>query len=65
MTGFVEGIFVAPEGGAQMKGVAVSNALEGGGLEGDRYCAASEGFVKSPSSQPRMSTISNERPACV
>ena len=38
MAGFVEGIFLAPEGGAQMKGVEVSNALEGCGLEGDRYC---------------------------
>ena len=39
MAGFVEGIYLAPEGGAQMKGVEVSNALEGCGLEGDRYCA--------------------------
>jgi len=39
MSGFVEGIFLAPEGGAQMKGVEVAIALEGCGLEGDRYCA--------------------------
>ena len=39
MAGFVEGIFLAPEAGARMKGVEVSNALEGCGLEGDRYCA--------------------------
>jgi MOSC domain-containing protein YiiM len=39
MAGFVEGIFLAPEGGAQMGGVEMSNALEGCGLEGDRYCA--------------------------
>jgi MOSC domain-containing protein YiiM len=39
MAGFVEGIFIAPEGGAPMKGVEVSNALEGCGLEDDRYCA--------------------------
>ena len=37
--GFVEAIFFAPEGGAQMKGVQVATALEGCGLEGDRYCA--------------------------
>jgi MOSC domain-containing protein YiiM len=38
--GFVEGIFLAPEAGAQMKRVEVTTALEGCGLEGDRYCAA-------------------------
>jgi MOSC domain-containing protein YiiM len=39
MAEFVEGIFLAPEGGAQMKGVQAATALEGCGLEGDRYCA--------------------------
>jgi MOSC domain-containing protein YiiM len=39
MRGFVEGIFVAPESGAEMKGVEVATALEDCGLEGDRYCA--------------------------
>jgi MOSC domain-containing protein YiiM len=39
MSGFVEGIFLAPEAGAQMKGAEVATALEGCGLEGDRYCA--------------------------
>jgi MOSC domain-containing protein YiiM len=39
MVAFVEGIFLAPEGGAQMKGVQAATALEGCGLEGDRYCA--------------------------
>ena len=38
MTGFVEGIFLAPEGGAQMKRAKATTALEGCGLEGDRYC---------------------------
>jgi MOSC domain-containing protein YiiM len=38
MAGLVEGIFLAPAGGAQAKGVEVSNAAEGYGLEGDRYC---------------------------
>jgi len=42
MAGLVEGIFLAPEGGAQMEGVEVSNALEGCGLEDDRYCAGTE-----------------------
>jgi MOSC domain-containing protein YiiM len=37
--GFVEGIFLAPEGGARMKAVQAANAVEGCGLEGDRYCA--------------------------
>src|SRR5919107_2981735 len=41
MAGFVEGIFFAPEGGAQMKSVQAATALEGCGLEGDRYCAGS------------------------
>ena len=39
MAGFVQGIFLAPEGGAQIKGVQVATALEGCGLRGDRYCA--------------------------
>src|ERR671915_231405 len=39
MVGFVEGIFLAPEAGAEMKSVQVATALEGCGLEGDRYCA--------------------------
>jgi len=39
MAGVVEGIFLAPEGGARMKSVEVATALEGCGLEGDRYCA--------------------------
>jgi MOSC domain-containing protein YiiM len=39
MAEFVEGIFLAPEGGAQMKDVQAATALEGCGLEGDRYCA--------------------------
>jgi MOSC domain-containing protein YiiM len=39
MSGIVEGIFISLEGGAQMKGVEVAIALEGCGLEGDRYCA--------------------------
>jgi MOSC domain-containing protein YiiM len=38
MAEFVEGIFLAPEGGAQMKGVEAATALEGCGLKGDRYC---------------------------
>ena len=32
MAEFVEGIFLAPEGGAQMKGVEAATALEGCGL---------------------------------
>ena len=39
MAGFVEGIFLAPEGSAETKGVEVATALEGCGLEGDRYFA--------------------------
>jgi MOSC domain-containing protein YiiM len=39
MAGFVQDIFFAPEGGAQMKSVQVAAALEGCGLQGDRYCA--------------------------
>jgi MOSC domain-containing protein YiiM len=39
MAGFVQDMFFAPEGGAQMKSVQVAVALEGCGLEGDRYCA--------------------------
>jgi MOSC domain-containing protein YiiM len=39
MAEFVEGIFLAPKGGAQMKGVQAATALEGCGLERDRYCA--------------------------
>ena len=39
MAGFVQGIFFAPEGGAEMQSVQAATALEGCGLEGDRYCA--------------------------
>ena len=39
MAGFVQGIFIAPEGGAEMKSAQAVTALEGCGLEGDRYCA--------------------------
>ena len=39
MTGFVEGIFLAPEAGAKATGAKAANALEGCGLEGDRYCS--------------------------
>src|SRR5947209_20480712 len=39
MAGFVEGIYLAPESGASMEHVEVVAALEGCGLEGDRYCA--------------------------
>ena len=39
MAGFVQSIFLAPEGGAEMQSVQVATALEGCGLEGDRYCA--------------------------
>ncbi len=39
MAGFVGGIFLAPEAGAQMKGVQAATALEGCGLQDDRYCA--------------------------
>jgi MOSC domain-containing protein YiiM len=39
MAGFVQGIFLAPEAGAKMKGVRAATALEGCGLQDDRYCA--------------------------
>src|SRR5919112_5741692 len=39
MAGFVQGIFFAPEGGAEMKSVQAATALQGCGLKGDRYCA--------------------------
>ena len=37
MTGSVEGIYIAHEGGARAERVAEARALEGRGLEGDRY----------------------------
>src|SRR5215216_7098539 len=39
MAGLVQGIFFALEGGAEMQSVQAATALEGCGLEGDRYCA--------------------------
>jgi MOSC domain-containing protein YiiM len=39
MAKFVEAIFLAPGAGAKMKSVKAATALEGCGLEGDRYCA--------------------------
>jgi MOSC domain-containing protein YiiM len=41
MAGFVEGVFLAPEAGTEMQSVQAATALEGCGLEGDRYCAGS------------------------
>jgi MOSC domain-containing protein YiiM len=38
MAGLVEEIFLAPEAGAEMRGVSAAKALVGCGLEGDRYC---------------------------
>ena len=38
MAGLVEGIFLAPEAGVEMRGVSAAKALVGCGLEGDRYC---------------------------
>ena len=38
MTGTVEGIYVAPEGSMEMSRVEEIRAIEGCGLEGDRYC---------------------------
>ena len=37
VTGFVEAIYVAPRGGARAERVGEARALEGRGLEGDRY----------------------------
>lgn len=39
MAGVIEGIYVAPEGGAPPQPVEEAEALEGCGLEGDRYCS--------------------------
>jgi MOSC domain-containing protein YiiM len=39
MAGFVKGIYLAPESSAKMERAEVAIALEGCGLEGDRYCA--------------------------
>src|SRR5215212_5088964 len=39
MAGIVQGILFAPVGGAEMRSVQAATALEGCGLEGDRYCA--------------------------
>jgi MOSC domain-containing protein YiiM len=47
MAGFVEGIFLAPEGGAEMQSVQAATALEGCGLQGDRYCAGTGVGVKN------------------
>lgn len=38
MTGTVEGIYVAPKGSVNMERVEEIRAIEGCGLEGDRYC---------------------------
>lgn len=37
MAGFIEGIYIASQGGARAERVGESEALEGRGLEGDRY----------------------------
>lgn len=38
MTGVVESIYTAPEGGAAMERVEEVRTVEGCGIEGDRYC---------------------------
>jgi hypothetical protein len=38
MPGFVDAIYLAPQAGAAMKRVEGITALEGCGLQGDRYC---------------------------
>ncbi len=38
MTGAVEGIYVTPKGSVEMERVEEIRAIEGCGLEGDRYC---------------------------
>lgn len=38
MTGTVQGIYVAPKGSLEMERVEEIRAIEGCGLEGDRYC---------------------------
>ena len=70
MMGLVEGIFLASAGGARMEGVRAAAALEGCGLEDDRYCAGTGHWSRfgrvcevTPSSRPRTSTPSNARPA--
>ena len=72
MAGFVQGIFLAPEAGAQMKGVRAATALEGCGLQDDRYCAGTghwsrfgRASCEVTSSPPRTSTTSSGRPAWV
>ncbi|MCZ6767983.1 MAG: MOSC domain-containing protein [Acidobacteria bacterium] len=39
MQGKVERIYVAPQGGVEMQKVSQVEALDGCGLEGDRYCS--------------------------
>src|SRR5215212_3357711 len=43
MVGFVQAIFFAPEGGAEMHSVQAAAGGEGGGLEGDRDCGGGGG----------------------
>ncbi len=42
MAGSVEGIYIAPRGGAKAERVGEARALEGRGLEGDRYSEGTE-----------------------
>ncbi len=41
MSGVIDKIFIAPDGGAGMEAVAEAEAIAGQGLRGDRYCQRS------------------------
>lgn len=59
MSGVVEGIFLAPAGGAALAGAESARVLKGG-LEGDRYAAGKGSFSRWPGSGRAVTLIEAE-----
>lgn len=56
-TGKVVAIYIAPEAGAPMRAVSDVRALEGQGLEGDRYCSAQGSYNKGKPGNRQVTLI--------
>src|SRR5947209_5389997 len=60
MSATVEAIFLAPEGGADLRPVTETRALAGVGLEGDRYALKKGTFSPNPGTGRAVTLIESE-----
>ena len=60
MPGRLTDLFLAPDAGAQVRRVDSATALEGRGLEGDRYAAGAGSFSRWPHPGRAVTLISSE-----